>query len=105
MTRDHPETARESRIVPYIDAILAIEDLLNGTYIDMCVNLPLCDPLKIPVPTAILRGQYDGIASFDDLIDFFRLLPTSDKEFIVMPGVAHAAGTAKNYLRFYEALQ
>jgi len=105
MTRDHSETAMESRKKPYIDAILAIEKTVpNGTYIDMCQNLPVCDPAKIKVPTAILRGQYDGIASDDDLMEFFRLLPNPDKEFVVMPGIAHAAGTAKNYLRFYDAM-
>ncbi len=105
MTRDHSDTAMESRKKPYIDAILAIETTVpNGTYIDMCENLPVCDPKKITVPTAILRGQFDGIASDDDLIEFFRLLPNPDKEYVVMPGIAHAAGTAKNYLRFYDAM-
>jgi pimeloyl-ACP methyl ester carboxylesterase len=105
MTRDHSETAMESRKKPYIDAILAIETTVpNGTYIDMCKNLPVCDPTKIKVPTAILRGQYDGIASDEDLLDFFRLLPNPDKEFVVMPGIAHAAGTSKNYMRFYDAM-
>jgi hypothetical protein len=40
----------------------------------MCANLPLVDPTKITVPTAILRGQWDGIASFDDLMKFFEAL-------------------------------
>jgi pimeloyl-ACP methyl ester carboxylesterase len=105
MTRDHSETAMESRKKPYVDAILAIETTVpNGTYIDMCKNLPVCDPTKIKVPTAILRGQYDGIASDEDLLEFFRLLPNPDKEYVMMPGIAHAAGTSKNYLRFYDAM-
>jgi len=105
MTRDHSETAMESRKKPYIDSILAVETTVpNGTYIDMCANLPVCDPKQIKVPTAILRGQYDGIASDEDLLEFFRLLPNSDKEFVMMPGIAHAAATSKNYMRFYNAL-
>jgi len=105
MTRDHSETAMESRKKPYIDSILAIETTVpNGTYIDMCANLPVCDPKQIKVPTAILRGQYDGIASDEDLLEFFRLLPNPDKEFVMMPGIAHAAATSKNYMRFYNAL-
>lgn len=104
MTRDHSETTMESRKMPFVDAILALEDSVpNGTYIDMCENLPLVDPLKIIKPTAILRGQYDGIATDEDVLEFFRLLPNPDKEFIFLPGVAHTAGTAKNYLRFYSA--
>jgi pimeloyl-ACP methyl ester carboxylesterase len=105
MTRDHSETAMESRKKPYVDAVLAIETTVpNGTYIDMCANLPVCDPRQIKVPTAILRGQYDGIASDEDLLEFFRLLPNPDKEFVMMPGIAHAAATSKNYLRFYDAI-
>lgn len=104
MTRDHSETTMESRKMPFIESILALEDSVpNGTYIDMCENLPLVDPRAIKVPTAILRGQYDGIASDEDVLEFFRLLPHPDKEFIFLPGVAHTAGTAKNYLRFYTA--
>jgi pimeloyl-ACP methyl ester carboxylesterase len=104
MMRDHSETAMESRKKPYVDAILAIETSVpNGTYIDMCENLPVCDPKEIKVPTSILRGQYDGIATDEDMIEFFKLLPNADKEFVMMPGIAHAAGTAKNYLRFYDA--
>ena len=92
MTRDHSETAMESRKKPYVDAILAIETTVpNGTYIDMCKNLPVCDPKQIKVPTAILRGQHDGIASDEDLLEFFKLLPHPDKEFVMMPGIAHAA--------------
>ena len=104
MTRDHSETTMESRKLPFIESILALEDSVpNGTYIDMCENLPLVDPRAITTPTAILRGQYDGIASDEDVLEFFRLLPNPDKEFIFLPGVAHTAGTAKNYLRFYSA--
>lgn len=104
MTRDHSETTMESRKMPFIESILALEDSVpNGTYIDMCENLPLVDPRAIQAPTAILRGQYDGIASDADVLEFFRLLPNPDKEFVFLPGVAHTAGTAKNYLRFYSA--
>jgi pimeloyl-ACP methyl ester carboxylesterase len=104
MMRDHSETAMESRKRPYVDAILAIESTVpNGTYIDMCENLPVCDPKEIKVPTVILRGEHDGIATDEDLLEFFKLLPNPDKEFVMMPGIAHAAATSKNYLRFYDA--
>ena len=104
MMRDHSETAMESRKQPYVDSILAIETTVpNGTYIDMCENLPVCDPKEIKVPTVILRGQHDGIATDEDLVDFFLKLPNPDKEYVMMPGIAHAAATSKNYLRFYDA--
>jgi len=56
------------------------------------------------VPTLIMRGQYDGIASFDDLIDFFRRLPNPDKQFTLMPGIAHSSFQEKNYLLAYHIL-
>jgi pimeloyl-ACP methyl ester carboxylesterase len=49
------------------------------------------------VPTLILRGEYDGIAAFDDLIAFFTTLPNPDKQFVVLPGVSHGSLTQKNY--------
>ena len=44
-----------------------------------------------------MRGQWDGIASMDDLIEFFKKLPNPDKQFIVMPGISHASLQQKNY--------
>ena len=61
-------------------------------------HLPVVDPAKITVPTIIMRGEYDGIASFDDLLKFFEELPNPDKQFAVMPGIAHASFQQKNYM-------
>lgn len=103
--RDHPGTADDRIIEPFIEQVLAHDDSIpNGTYIDMCANLPVCDPEKIPAPTVIMRGQYDGIASMDDLLAFFKRLPNPDKEFAVMPGVAHASFTQKNLHVVYHIL-
>jgi pimeloyl-ACP methyl ester carboxylesterase len=83
----------------FADAILALDDSVpTGTYVDMCAHLPLVAPEKITCPTLILRGQYDGIAGFDDLVEFFKRLPNPDKQFAVMPGIAHASFNEKNYL-------
>jgi pimeloyl-ACP methyl ester carboxylesterase len=76
----------------------------TGTYVDMSANLPLLDPAKILVPVLIMRGQYDGIASFQDLANFFALLPNSDKQFIVMPGIAHTSTRSKNFQLVYHLL-
>ena len=76
----------------------------NGTYIDMCSKLPVVDPGKIDVPTLILRGQYDGIAALDDLLEFFKCLPNPDKQFSVMAGISHASFQQKNYLMVYQIL-
>jgi pimeloyl-ACP methyl ester carboxylesterase len=96
--RDHPGSAEDKVVDAFADAILALDDSIpNGTYVDMCANLPVCDPTKITVPTIVMRGQWDGIASFEDLLEFFKLLPNPDKQFTVMPGISHASFQGKNY--------
>jgi pimeloyl-ACP methyl ester carboxylesterase len=97
-TRDHPGTADDETIAAFADAILALDDSVpTGTYVDMCARLPLVDPTQITAPTIIMRGEYDGIASFEDLVEFFARLPNPDKQFAVMPGIAHASLAQKNY--------
>src|SRR6185503_9904519 len=103
--RDHPGTADEATIEAFATAILALDDSVpTGTYVDMCSKLPLVDPAKLSVPTLILRGQWDGIAAVDDLIEFFKRLPNPDKQFSVMPGISHASFQQKNYLMVYHIL-
>jgi len=103
--RDHPDTAERCTVDAFADAILALDDSMpNGTYIDMCSKLPVVNPAKITVPTLVLRGQYDGIAAFDDLIEFFKRLPHPDKQFSVMAGISHASFQQKNYRSVYHIL-
>ena len=103
--RDHPDCAEKRVVDAFADAILALDDSMpNGTYIDMCSKLPVVDPEKITVPTIVLRGQFDGIAGMDDLIEFFKRLPNPDKQFTVMAGISHASFQQKNYLLVYDIL-
>jgi pimeloyl-ACP methyl ester carboxylesterase len=103
--RDHPGTAEDRVIEAFADAILALDDSVpTGTYVDMCSKLPVVDPTKITVPTLIMRGQWDGIASVDDLLKFFEKLPNPDKQFTVMPGISHASFQQKNYMLVYHIL-
>jgi len=103
--RDHPGTADKAVIEAFADYILELDDSVpTGTYVDMCSRLPLNDPTKITVPTLILRGEYDGIASFDDLIEFYKRLPHPDKQFSVMAGISHASFQQKNYMMVYHIL-
>jgi pimeloyl-ACP methyl ester carboxylesterase len=103
--RDHPGTAEDKVIDAFADAILALDDSVpTGTYVDMCAKLPVVDPEKIVVPTIVMRGQWDGIASFEDLAEFFKRLPNPDKQFAVMPGIAHASFQQKNYALVYHIL-
>ncbi len=104
-TRDHAGTADTAVVDVFADAILALDDSMpTGTYVDMCSKLPLVDPEKIVVPTILMRGEYDGIASFDDLVKFFAKLPNADKQFAVMPGISHASFQQKNYAVVYHIL-
>ncbi|MES2024055.1 MAG: alpha/beta fold hydrolase [Pseudomonadota bacterium] len=103
--RDHADCAEKRVVEAFADAILALDDSMpNGTYIDMCSKLPLVDPEKITVPTVVLRGQFDGIAAFDDLIEFFKLLPHPDKQFTMLNGISHASFQQKNYMMVYQIL-
>jgi pimeloyl-ACP methyl ester carboxylesterase len=103
--RDHPGTAEASAVDAFADAILTLDSSVpTGTYVDMCAKLPLIDPARLTVPTMVMRGQYDGIASFDDLVEFFERLPNPDKQFSVMAGISHASFQQKNYRTVYHLL-
>ena len=104
-TRDHPGTADAAVVDAFADAILALDDSMpTGTYVDMCEKLPIVDPARITAPTIVMRGEYDGIASLADLLAFFERLPNADREFVVMPGIAHASFQQKNYALVYQVL-
>ncbi len=104
-SRDHADCADANTVEAFADAILALDDSMpNGTYIDMCSKLPVVDPLKITVPTLVLRGQFDGIAGIDDLLSFFKHLPHPDKQFTVLNGISHASFQQKNYRTVYQIL-
>ena len=104
-SRDHPGTADDATVNAFADAILALDDSVpTGTYVDMCSKLPLVDPAKITAPTIVMRGEFDGIAGFDDLIAFYKRLPNPDKQFAVMAGISHASFQQKNYMTVYHIL-
>lgn len=103
--RDHPGCAEEKVVEAFADAILALDDSVpTGTYLDMCARLPVVDPEKITSPTIVMRGQFDGIAGMDDLLEFFKRLPNPDKQFTVMAGISHASFQQINYLMVYHVL-
>ncbi|MEF3047839.1 alpha/beta hydrolase [Pseudotabrizicola sp. L79] len=104
--RDHPGTAEDKVIDAFADAICALDDSMpTGTYVDMCSRLPLTDPAKLTMPTIVMRGEYDGIASVEDLLAFFAALPHPAKQFSVMQGISHASFQQKNYMMVYHILQ
>jgi pimeloyl-ACP methyl ester carboxylesterase len=104
--RDHPGCAEDKVIEAFAEAVTALDDSVpTGTYVDMCSKLPVVDPEKITVPTLVMRGEFDGIAGFDDLLEFFKRLPNPDKQFAVMAGISHASFQQINYLTVYHILQ
>ncbi len=68
----------------------------TGTYLDMTAHLPVVDPAKVHAPVLLLRGEYDGIATIDDLSEFYKRLPSGDRQFIILPGAAHSLITNVN---------
>jgi alpha-beta hydrolase superfamily lysophospholipase len=105
-TRDHPGTSDLSVVDAFADAVLALDDSMpTGTYIDMTSKLPVCDPAQIRVPTVILRGEYDGIASMGDLLAFYERLAHPDKQFVMMQGIAHSSTRSKNYRVVYHLIE
>lgn len=104
-SRDHPGTADDTTVEAFADAILALDDSMpTGTYVDMCSKLPVLHPERITVPTIVMRGEFDGIAGFDDLIEFYKRLPNPDRQFAMMPGISHASFQQKNYELVYHIL-
>jgi alpha-beta hydrolase superfamily lysophospholipase len=76
----------------------------TGTYLDMVTNLPLVDPARVHAPVVMLRGEYDGISTEDDLLDFYRGLPNRDRQFVTVPGAAHSLVLAYNRALLWHAL-
>ncbi len=104
--RDHPAFGDPLVAEAWADYELALGDSFpTGTYLDMSAHLPLIDPAKIRCPVQIIRGEFDGIASDDDLVEFFRLLPNKEKQFCLMAGQAHVGPQAVNRHRFIHVMQ
>jgi pimeloyl-ACP methyl ester carboxylesterase len=73
----------------------------TGTYLDMTANLPVVDPTRVKSPVQIVRGQYDGIATDADLLDFYEKLPNQDRQYVVIAGAAHSVGSSYNRAKFW----
>ena len=90
-TRDKPGTSDPAVAEALADAELVFGDTIpTGTYLDMTANLPVVDPLRVKSPVLMVRGEHDGIATEEDLLEFFRRLPNPDRQFVVLAGASHA---------------
>ncbi len=77
----------------------------TGTYLDMTANLPLVDPAKVLAPVLLVRGEYDGIATVDDLSEFYKRLPNGDRQFVILPGMAHSVVLGLNRKLFWHTMR
>ena len=105
-TRDKPGTSDPDVAEAMADAELQFGDSVpTGTYLDMTTKLPLVDPLRLQVPVLIVRGEYDGIATEDDLLNFFKKLPVADREFVILPGASHSVALGTNRERLWNVVR
>jgi pimeloyl-ACP methyl ester carboxylesterase len=104
--RDKPGTYE-----PIVAQALADEELKHGdtvpsgTYLDMAVNLPMVDPRQVQCPVCLIRAEHDGNASEAELLEFFKLLPNHDKEFVFLAGLTHAGMLGLNRHRIWHAME
>lgn len=97
-TRDGHASAYDPAVA---EAIIAAEmkfgdTIPSGTYLDMAANLPAVDPTKVMSPVLMIRGEWDGNSTNDDLLDFFRQLPNGDRQFVILPQTPHAIDFSNN---------
>jgi pimeloyl-ACP methyl ester carboxylesterase len=71
----------------------------------MTANLPVMDPTRIQCPVMIARGEFDGIATEENLWDFFRQLPNGDRQYVILPGLAHSLSLGLKRQMFFHAAQ
>ena len=101
-TRDKPGTSEQAAVDVLADVEMQFGDQIpTGTYLDMTANLPVVHPEKMLAPVLLVRGEYDGIATVADLEEFYNLLPSGDRQFIILPGTAHSVALATNRQLFW----
>ena len=105
-TRDRVGTADPAVGDAMADAEMPFGDTIpTGTYLDMVSKLPIVDPLKVQSPVLVARGEYDGIATEEDLLSFYRKLPHGDRQFAILPGAAHSTSLGINRQQFWHVMR
>ena len=77
----------------------------TGTYLDMITKLPILDPKRLRMPILIMRGEYDGIATEDDVLNFFKRLTSTERQFVLLPQASHSAALGPNRRQLWYVLQ
>jgi len=90
-TRDKPGTSDNRVAAAMVASELRFGDSVpTGTYLDMTAKLPIIEAKLVKCPVLLARGQYDGIATEADILDFYRQLPNPDRQLSILPGLAHS---------------
>ena len=90
-TRDKPGTSDARVSAAMVASELRFGDSVpTGTYLDMTAKLPIIEAKLVKCPVLLARGQYDGIATEADILDFYSQLPNPDRQLVILPGLAHS---------------
>ncbi|HEX3486324.1 MAG TPA: alpha/beta hydrolase [Micropepsaceae bacterium] len=90
-TRDKPGTSDNRVAAAMVASELRFGDSVpTGTYLDMTAKLPIIEAKLVKCPVLLARGQYDGIATEADILDFYGQLPNPDRQLSILPGLAHS---------------
>lgn len=71
----------------------------------MTAHLPVVDPHKVHAPVLLARGEFDGIATEVDLLNFYKQLPVADRQLSILPGTAHALALGINRQQFWHVVR
>jgi pimeloyl-ACP methyl ester carboxylesterase len=105
LTRDMPGTSEMIVADALADAEAKYGGTVpTGTYLDMATKLPLVDPAKLSCAVQIIRSEFDGIATEEDLLAFYKALPNKDKQFIFLSGSAHVSAFGVNRHRLWHVV-
>jgi pimeloyl-ACP methyl ester carboxylesterase len=103
-TRDKPGTSDPRTAAALVKAELPHGDSVpTGTYLDMTAKLPIIEAKLVKAPVLLIRGQYDGIATEADILDFYSQLPNSDRQLSILPGLAHSLTLGINRQLYWHA--
>lgn len=104
-TRDDPST-----FVPAVADALAEHELKlgdtapSGIYLDMALHLPMNEPETVKCPVCMTRAEHDGNSTEAELYEYFSKLPSYDKQFHMVRGLAHVALLGINRHRIFHVI-
>ena len=85
------------------DEISEMQPILDARLEDGSRVAAMFAPCAVAGPALTIR-KFTRRYSLEDLVEFFKRLPNADKEFAVMPDIAHGSFTQMNYMRAYHML-